>query len=376
MSNKCFFLLFFLLPVCVPAQHNISFKDSLDQKFDVSDWVIKANGFIPIPMIITEPALGNIGGALFAVFVDQNTPYTDTIDGRVIKTRAKPNLYGAGAGYTANGTWITGGMAIGVIKKWRANYRVATGYADINLNFYKETTLAGEQSFEFNMRTFPFTAQLIKQFGRSDWFAGLNYLFLNTRLMRTNAEFHTPQEVNSTVSRLGILVDFDSRDNVFTPNKGFRWNTLVGGSSEAIGSDYKYGSINSAAFGYIPIADNLISAFRAEYQQVFGDFPFYLKPYVNMRGIPVMRYQGEIMILAETEWRWDFMPRYSLVAFGGTAKAFDKKTAFTDAYWRFSGGVGGRYLIARKLKLRMGLDVARGPEEWAYYIVFGTNWIR
>jgi hypothetical protein len=41
-------------------------------------------------------------------------------------------------------------------------------------------------------------------------------------------------------------------------------------------------------------------------------------------------------------------------------------------------GVGGgfRYLIARKFKLRMGVDIARGPEKWAYYIVFGNTWGR
>jgi hypothetical protein len=89
-----------------------------------------------------------------------------------------------------------------------------------------------------------------------------------------------------------------------------------------------------------------------------------------------MRYQGEIVTLAETEWRWDFTPRYSLLVFGGTGKAIPDGSSFKDASWRGAGGGGLRYLVARKLKLRMGVDVARGPEEWAYYIVFGTNWVR
>jgi hypothetical protein len=40
----------------------------------------------------------------------------------------------------------------------------------------------------------------------------------------------------------------------------------------------------------------------------------------------------------------------------------------------FSGGVGGRYLIARRLGMHAGLDVARGPEDTVWYIVVGTNW--
>lgn len=362
--------------IWVNGQQKISLKDSLDHKLDLSDWVLEANGFIPVPMLITEPALGGIGGALFGVFIDKNTPYTDTINGKIVKTRAKPNIYGAGGAYTANGTWFVGGMMMGVIKKWRANYRIGTAYADVNLKFYRETQLTGEKSFEFNLRSFPINAHLLKQFGRSDWFAGLSYLFLNTELARTNAEFHTPKEIKSIVSRLGILVDYDGRDNIFTPDKGFRWNTLVAASSDVIGSDYKYESVNSAVIGYVPITPTLISGYRIEYQEVFGDFPFYIKPYVNMRGIPAVRYQGEITTLAETEWRWDFTPRYSVVGFVGTAKALDNWSDFDNSPWRVSGGLGGRYLIARKLKLRMGLDVAHGPESWGYYVVIGSNWLR
>ena len=99
-------------------------------------------------------------------------------------------------------------------------------------------------------------------------------------------------------------------------------------------------------------------------------------PYISMRGIPVMRYQGDVVALAETEWRWDFTSRYSLVGFGGLANALSDKNDYQDTSWKVSGGMGARYLIARKLQLRMGVDVARGPEEWAYYIVFGTSWTR
>lgn len=376
MEKSLRLILFFLFFMSVQAQKKFTFKDSLDHKLDVSDWVLHANGFIPVPMIITEPALGNFGGALFAVFVDQNTPYKDSINGKLVKTPVRPNLYGVGASYTANGSWLAGGLASGVIKKWRANYRFGLAYADLNLNFYKQFPNVGERSFEFNARTLPIFGQLTKKIGRSSWYAGVDYLFLKTELGRVNSDFNTPKEVNSTVSRLGLMADYDSRDNIFTPNKGIRWNNLFTISDNWLGSDYKYTSANSAVFAYFPVSKKLISAFRAEYQQVFGDIPFYMKPYVNMRGIPVMRYQGDLIGLAETEWRYDFVPRFSLVVFGGTAKALQKGMDFQDADWRFSGGAGWRYLLARKLKLRTGIDVARGPEDWAYYLVFGTTWVR
>jgi hypothetical protein len=40
----------------------------------------------------------------------------------------------------------------------------------------------------------------------------------------------------------------------------------------------------------------------------------------------------------------------------------------------WSAGGGFRYLLARSFGLRTGLDLARGPEEWAIYVVFGNAW--
>jgi len=39
-------------------------------------------------------------------------------------------------------------------------------------------------------------------------------------------------------------------------------------------------------------------------------------------------------------------------------------------------GGGFRYLLARQLGLQMGMDAGRGPEGWAFYIIFGSAWLR
>jgi len=37
------------------------------------------------------------------------------------------------------------------------------------------------------------------------------------------------------------------------------------------------------------------------------------------------------------------------------------------------GGLGFRYLIARKLRLSSGIDIAKGPEDWAIYFTVGSS---
>jgi hypothetical protein len=87
-------------------------------------------------------------------------------------------------------------------------------------------------------------------------------------------------------------------------------------------------------------------------------------------------YQGNATLLSELELRWDFVQRWSAVFFTDVGKAFDEWSDFGSADWIESYGAGFRYLLARKFKLRVAMDIAHGPDTWAYYIVFGSNWLK
>jgi hypothetical protein len=47
---------------------------------------------------------------------------------------------------------------------------------------------------------------------------------------------------------------------------------------------------------------------------------------------------------------------------------------FGTTVWNVGGGI--RYRIARLLVLQMGIDVARGPEDWVFNIVSGNAWLK
>ena len=87
-----------------------------------------------------------------------------------------------------------------------------------------------------------------------------------------------------------------------------------------------------------------------------------------------MRYQGKSTYVMETEQRFDFTTRRSLMGFGGLAKAVEENDSFSNAELIYNYGTGFRYLIARKFKIRMGIDVAWSNHDFGYYIVFGCAW--
>ena len=183
-------------------------------------------------------------------------------------------------------------------------------------------------------------------------------------------------ESTNTLSQLSGIIELDSRDNIFTPDRGIKFHLDGGSSNKAIGSDYDFWKINYYSYMYMPLSKKIIGGLRIDGQQSFGGVPFYLLPFIDMRGVPVYRYQGKADVLAEAELRWDFLYRWSIMLYSGAGKAFDEWSEFDSAKWINTVGTGFRYLIARKFKLRMGIDVARGPEKWAYYIVFGSNWLK
>lgn len=364
-------------------KEKISFRDSLDNQFDLSDVVLKKKGFIPVPVIITEPALGGFGGGLAPVFIKPNMP--KTVNGKVYPSA--PDLSALMAGYTLNGTWGVGGFHSGNIKKWDLKYTVGTGYLNVNMDFYFSLDKIGKElSYEFNNKSIPVFLSISKTLKNPNFSIGLNYMFLNSKLKIKNHKEsgewidqiydEIGDYLSGHVGRLVLKTSFDTRDNIFTPNKGLKLDLSAGWSNPVVGSDYKYGQFEQNFYWYQPLSDKLVNGFRLNFQQTTGDQPFYLKPFVDMRGIPVARYQGKYALLAEIEERWDFTRRWSLVAFGGLGKAFEDFGEFSDADWASGYGGGFRYLMARKLSLRMGLDLAVSQGDATFYIVFGSAWLR
>lgn len=359
----------------------VQLTDSLDHKFDLSDYIINSNGFIPVPILITEPALGGFGGGLVPVFIKPRPPYRDSIRGKEVITPIPPDITGGIGAYTLNGTWIADVFRTGTLIRSRIKYILNVGFANVNMNFYRDVQ-EEQKEFSFNFQTVPVFVQGIRRLGFSHWYAGIKYTYLNFRIKYTGDdilpdELGAPEEYSRNLSLPGLLVELDTRDNIFTPNSGLKFHLDGQYSTDALGSDYNYWRVNYYTYMYLPISKRFVGGLRIDGQQTFDDAPFFLLPYLDMRGLPINKYQGKADLLTELEGRFAVTPRWSLMAFGGMGKAFDDWSEFGSADLIYTYGTGFRYKIARKLGLHMGLDIAFGPPgNFGYYIVFGSNWLK
>ena len=214
---------------------------------------------------------------------------------------------------------------------------------------------------------------------KQPFFAGLNYTYLNNTVsFMTDIDIPGLDKLEAEINTAGLNSVFlwDGRNNSLTPTKGIMSTLELGRYATFLGGDNNYWNFESRTYGYVPIIkEKLFSGYRLSLATKDGDVPFYELPFISLRGIPALRYQDNNVITVETEWRWQFIRRWSLLGFIGAGEAADSyKNIGKDI--KVAGGGGFRYLLARDYGLHAGVDIARGPEQWAWNITIGSHWRR
>ena len=352
------------------------FKDPEDGCLDVSGFLDRPFGFIPVPLPITEPAIG-LGGAVAAVFINQDA------------SSRRPDLYGVGAMRTSNGTDGYFAGHSGHYLNDRLQVLAAAIKASVNLDFHgigRQPRLEREP-LRYNLDITGGGLGTNWQIGDSHWHVGVGYGYAEVRSSFVRSEERerllagvpgNPLAPKTTVSGVRLALGHDSRDNIFTPTKGWFTELSVGASAQAIGSSADFQIIDWVNIWYQPIVrEKLFFGVFSDVRQGLNDVPFFLRPAIALRGVPMQRYQGDGMACAEGELRWQFSKRWSLVGFAGAGMTWTGNDSFGGGGETIvSGGGGFRYLIARRYGLHMGIDAAWSKEDSAVYIQFGSAWAR
>jgi hypothetical protein len=346
-------------------------KDPEDGKLDLTAGGDQGAGFFPIVLPFNEPATGP--GLALALGYFHPT-----------RGEAPPKYKGAGtpptttfgaAAATTNGSWFAAAGHSHVWKRDTIRYLGALGGGSINLAFYglDDEETGEDDGLDFNIELLAMVQQVKFRVGKSPFFVGGRYAFAATT---TTFDEGTPEVITGDVNlaALALLGEYDTRDTVFTPNRGLRATIDLSWFSEALGSDFDYGSLKTKFRYYWPLADSWVLGFRGDYDIVGDEAPFFALSFIKLRGVPVFRYLGNFVVTFEVEPRYKIDERWSVLAFTGAGRAATRFGNLSEAEPVYSFGTGFRYLIARKLGLGVGIDIARGPEETVGYLTVGSAW--
>jgi len=373
------------------------FFDPVDGRFDASTYLAEnAFGFLPVPIIITEPALDS-GLGMMGLFFHEDEESAEARKQAMLKSDnaaayllppSASVLFGA---YTGNDSWLAGAGHMGFFKQGTIRYQVGGGYGDINLDYYSvgETELTRPLSLKTSAGAF---IQSLKfKVGDQPIFIGPTQRFIDADLSPVNdlGEVLPPwipppvsdkltelltQDIKT--SGLGLIAEFDTRDNMFTPKAGVFYDISYILYRDSIGSDIEYDALAINGLNYFRLSDSLRAGVRLAAEIVNGDesLPPFAQPAMQLRGIPAARYQGTHVGVVEAELTWELDSRWSILGFSGVGRAANSGSDFSSASSRVSNGVGFRYEIARRYGFHMGIDIARGPEDTVWYIQAGSAW--
>ncbi|PKF61845.1 glyceraldehyde-3-phosphate dehydrogenase [Psychromonas sp. psych-6C06] len=371
-----------------------SFFDEEDNQLDLGHHIAEnATGFLPIPIIITEPAVG-YGGGIAGLFLheteeEKKVRKEAALNARDGGARLMPSAITlVGAGGTENGTWFAFAGHQHSWLKDRIRYLGGAGVGVANLNIYKDLSFPGfgpiapiDKTLSFGTKTSGIVMMQKLQVRIAD-----TPLMLGIKQVASKSKVETDSKVlndlldytigTETVSSgLGLLADYDTRNNFFYPSEGYQVSAEYMVYNEAIGSDHNYNNLNINAEVYIPVAQNWTVAFAGNYQNFDSNdiiLPPTVKPYVDLRGISAYRFQGDEIQTVQGQVTYDITPRWNISAFYGVGRALDKgEQNHEDLAAGY--GTGFRYKIARRYGLSIGADIAFSEEESAFYISLGSG---
>ena len=338
--------------------------------------------FLPLPIFITEPAIGEGLGATLIYFHHEE----DAKNSKGRKATTAHNLSKAGqrskppptataifAAYTNNDTAAAG---IGHSNSFlNDKYRLvaAAASARINSKFY-----VVDMPFNFSLDGNFIYANLKRRFGDSNAFFGIATSYLDAGVI-----FESSFPVFNSVSLddfdfvdvgLAASLIYDTRDNTVMPNSGYIVDLTSWHYDEAFGGDFDYSSTRFIGNSFHKFGQKYVLGLRLDISQADGDVPFYAEPYVRLRGIPALRYQGKNVTVVEIEGRRRISDRWSASVFTGAGNVKIGRQPSETGDNINTVGIGARYIALREQDAWVGIDIAAGPEEVVVYIQMGQAW--
>lgn len=348
-----------------------SFTDPEDGAFDMSDFLLHRKGVLPVPMVITEPAVG-YGGGLMLLHFSESLAEAGQKSREAGGPLTPPNITGVAAMGTENGSRGAGLFHFHTWDQDRYRYIGALAQGRMNLEYYG--LLNQGRSYELK-GTF-LVQQLLAKVGDSRWYIGPRYTYFKSDTTFTGAAATELgiKDQSLNVGKLGLVVDYDNRDNMFYPTKGSYAELEAQFARSWLGSSKSFENYRAVGYTWLPLNPKWTLGLRLDGQTTSGSVPFYAQPYVDLRGVSRGRYQDRTALATEMELRWNVTPRWSILGFSGVGKAYGRWRSFGEADNVVSVGTGFRYLIARKLGLTVGIDIAHSKDQNAFYIQVGSAW--
>jgi hypothetical protein len=192
----------------------------------------------------------------------------------------------------------------------------------------------------------------------NDWFSDAILGFIGLEGFRSNGA--------------GVSAEYDSRDNINSPEHGTFFNVNNMAYREWLGGDASFDVINLKARHYLRQTDRLVLAMRFDAKWTV-DAPPGAYATVNMRGYTAGQYLAPHSSVVEFEERLDIARGIGAALFGGVGCLYDRLgDCGTETNLFPSVGAGINYMLKKEEKMVVRFEGAKGKaDNYGIYMQFG-----
>jgi outer membrane protein assembly factor BamA len=180
-----------------------------------------------------------------------------------------------------------------------------------------------------------------------------------------------PGATGGMLSGFGLVVNYDTRDNIYSSRSGDYASFNAYAYNKIIGSTFNFARYSLDVRHFIPVFKTHVLALQALVTIADGVEPFYamagLGGDVNMRGYYEGRFLDNDMAVIQAEYRLPIYWRFSFAAFADVGEVAGVLHQFDLPGLKYSVGAGIRFAIVPDERLNVRLDYGIGNDSQELY---------
>ena len=321
-------------------------------------------GYLLMPIPVVDPTIGN-GLALGAMF---------TLPASSEQRAKQTNSYTVGLVYTDTDSWAIGFQEQDYFFDDSLRLSTALVQGEFNLKYYGSSANSplADNPIDYSLKGTFLKPRLLLRLLDSNFFLGTQFSVSRIRTKLDEFTEEIPEEdIDDKTYGLGVVGQYDSRDNTFSATQGSYTEVSYDIFDRARHSGFSYKKMESFYNYYSTINPGWVAVIQAQADFSHGDVPFYALPYINLRGFPAGRYIAQNALSLQAELRWTFADRWGVLAFIGAGKVADNVRDYDDSETIGSYGMGVRFMASVEDRINLGIDLASGPDDTAIYFRIG-----
>jgi len=307
---------------------------------------------VPVPVVNPTIGYGVAPTVLYTFSADPANPGTPR------------STVAAVAGYTSSGSWFGGAGFKLYLDQDRYRVGVRGGYGTFNVKFYG---FGGGDVLRDHPIDLELSGPVAEAVAQARIFPAF-YLGLKLRWADPTATVGVPVDFLPSLSLrtqlvgLGPVFEYDTRDSTWYPTRG-GYGTLDTLRYDKAGiADARFWLLDGSYARYHTLFEDVVVAGQVRAAYAGEGAPFFMLPYISLRGLPAGLFLAPDVVQAQAELRWEIADRVGVVGFGGGGAAFGDYLGVGGTSYAAAGGVGVRYRVSQVDKMNIGFDVAVGTD--------------